>query len=105
MDSMVSIALIIEREIENSWSIRDAGAGGKRKESQSSSSSGKKPKAFSSRVFQSRDHQGQGHARAPSHAGHAICDFCHQPGHMKWDCPQSQRSQGFGTAQSQSSVG
>ena len=39
MDLMVSIALIIEREIENARSIRDAGAGCKRKESQSSSSS------------------------------------------------------------------
>ena len=55
---MVSIALIIEREIENAQSIRDAGTGSKRKESQSSSSSGKKPKASSSQGFQSRSHQG-----------------------------------------------
>ena len=48
MDSMVSTALIIEREIEKARSIRDASAGGKRKESQFSSSSGKKPKASSS---------------------------------------------------------
>ena len=54
MDSMVNIALIIEREIENAQSIRDAGGGGKRKEIQSYSSSGKKPKASSSRGFQSR---------------------------------------------------
>ena len=33
MDSMVSTALIIKREIEDARSIRDAGAGGKRKES------------------------------------------------------------------------
>ena len=66
MDSMVSTALIIEREIENARSIRDASAGGKRKESQSSSSSGKKPKASSSRGFQSSGHHGQGQARAPS---------------------------------------
>ena len=32
MASMVTTALIIEREIENAWSIRDASAGGKRKE-------------------------------------------------------------------------
>ena len=51
MDSMVSTTLIIEREIENTWSIHDAGVGGKRKKSQSSSSSGKKPKASSSRWF------------------------------------------------------
>ena len=39
------------REIEDTWSIRDAGVSGKRKESQSSSSSGNKPKASSSRGF------------------------------------------------------
>ena len=38
MDSMVSTTLIIKREIENARSIRDVGADGKRKESQSSSS-------------------------------------------------------------------
>ena len=105
MDSMVSIALIIEREIENARSIRDAGAGSKRMESQSSSRLGKKPKASSSRGFQSHDHQGQGQAKAPSQAGQAVCYFCLQLGHMKQDCPQRQGSQGFGTAQSQSSVG
>ena len=52
MDSMVSTALIIEREIENARSIRDAGTGGKRKESQTSSHSGKKPKVSNSRGFQ-----------------------------------------------------
>ena len=41
MDSMVSTALLIEREMENAQSIRDAGTGGKRRESQSSSSSGR----------------------------------------------------------------
>ena len=51
MDSMVMTTMTIEREIEDAWSIRDAGASGKRKESQSSSSSGKKPKASSSRGF------------------------------------------------------
>ena len=69
MDSMVSTTLINEREIENARSIRDVGTGGKRKESQSSSSLGMKPKASSLRGFQSRDHQGQGQARAPSQAG------------------------------------
>ena len=42
---MVRTTMAIEREIEDARSIRDVGAGGKRKESQSSSSSGKKPKA------------------------------------------------------------
>ena len=51
MDSMVQTTMTIEREIEDSRSIRDVGAGGKRKESQSSSISGKNPKASSSRGF------------------------------------------------------
>ena len=84
---MISTTLIIEREIENARSIRDAGAGGKRKESHSYSSSGKNPKASSSQGFQSRGHQDQGQARAPSHAGQAVCYFYHLPGHMKRDYP------------------
>ena len=39
MNSMVITSMAIEREIEEARSIRDTGAGGKRKESQSSSSS------------------------------------------------------------------
>ena len=42
MDSMVRAALTMEREIEDARSTRDAGVSSKRKESQSSSSSGKK---------------------------------------------------------------
>ena len=56
IDSMVMTSMAIEREIEDARSIRDAGAGGKRKESQFSSSSGKKSKASSSRRFQSHGH-------------------------------------------------
>ena len=66
MDSMVGIAMTIEREIEDAWSTRDRGTNGKRKESQSSSSSGKKQKASSSRGFQSRCHPGQGQIRVSS---------------------------------------
>ena len=58
MDSMVGTALTIEREIEDARSTRDAGVSSKRKESQSSSSSGKKQRAYSSRGFQDRDHPG-----------------------------------------------
>ena len=58
MDSMVGTALTIEREIEVARSTRDAGVSSKRKESQSSSSSGKKQKAFSSRGFQGCGHPG-----------------------------------------------
>ena len=45
MDSMVGIALTIEREIEDAWSTRNAGVSSKMKESQSSSISGKKQRA------------------------------------------------------------
>ena len=58
MDSMVRTTMAIEREIEDSRSIRDESVSGKRKESRSSSSLGKKPKASSSRELQSRDYQG-----------------------------------------------
>ena len=54
MDSMVGTTMTIEREMEDARSTRDAGASGKRKESQSCPSSGKKQRAFSSRGFQSR---------------------------------------------------
>ena len=46
MDSMVGIALAIEREMDDTQDIRDASAGGKRKEDQPSSSLGLKVKAF-----------------------------------------------------------
>ena len=107
MDSMVSTALIIEQEIENARSIRDAGTGGKRKESQTSSHSRKKPKASSSRGFQGqgRGYHGQGQTRTPSQSELITCYHCNQPGHMRRDCPQRQGSQGHGTPQSQSSVG
>ena len=42
MDSMVGTDLTIEKEIEDARGIRDVGVSGKRKERQSSSSSGKK---------------------------------------------------------------
>ena len=45
MDSMVGTTLTIEREIEDARSTRDAGASSKRKDSQSSSSSGKRQRA------------------------------------------------------------
>ena len=60
MDSMVGMAMTIEREIEDAWSTRDVGASGKRKESQPSSSSGKKQMASSSCGFSSCGHLDQG---------------------------------------------
>ena len=51
MDSMVGTTMTIEREIEDARSTWDAGDSGKRKESQSSSSSGKKQRDSSSLGF------------------------------------------------------
>ena len=69
MDSMVGTTLTIEREIEDARSTRDAGACSKRKDSQSSSSSGKRQRASSSRGSQSRSHPGQGQMRVAGQAG------------------------------------
>ena len=76
MDSMVRTALTIEREIEDARSTRDASASVKRKESQFSSNSGKKPRASSSRGFQSHDHPGQGRIRVASQDGQMVCYHC-----------------------------
>ena len=46
MDSMVRTALAIEREMEDAQGIRDASAGGKRKEDQPSSSLEKRQRTF-----------------------------------------------------------
>ena len=55
MDSMVGTALTIERDIEDARSTRDASVSSKRKDSQSSSSSGKRQRASSfARVPESR---------------------------------------------------
>ena len=92
MDSMVGITLTIEREMEDAWSTRDAGASSKRKDNQSSSSSGKRQRASCSREFQSRGHPGRGQIRVASQAGQMVCYHCQQPRHMRRDCPQRQGS-------------
>ena len=80
MNSMVRSAMTIERDMEDARSTRDAGISSKRKESQSSSSSGKKPRASSSPGFQGRDHPSQGQIRVANQDGQMVCYHCQQPG-------------------------
>ena len=94
MDSMVETALAIERQMEDAQGIRDASAGGKRKEDQPSSSLEKRQRTYVPQVPQV-----QGQPRPMT------CLYCHQSGHMKRDYPLRYGSQGFGSAQSQLSVG
>ena len=94
MDSMVRTTLTIEREIEDARDILDTSTSGKRKGDQPSSSLGKRQRTSVSRTLQI---QGQ--------PGPMTCFYCHQPVHMKRDCPRRQRSQGFEPVQVQSSVG
>ena len=65
------------------------GTSGKRKESQTYSSLGKKLKASSSRGFQGqgRDYQGSGQIRNPIQSEPITCYHCHHLGHVRWDCP------------------
>ena len=102
MDSTVRTALAIEREIDDARSIRDISAGDKRKEGQPSSSSEKKKRTSIPRGFSGHgcSFQGQIQIRAPSQSGPMTCYHCHQPGHVRLDCPQRQGSQSHGTPQS-----
>ena len=86
MDSMVGTALTIERERDQGCTEHSRYSG-KRKESQSSSSSGKKQRASSSRGSQSRCHPGQGQIMVASQAGEMVCYHCQHPGHMRRDWP------------------
>ena len=52
MDSIVSIAIAIKREIDDAQSIRDTGASDRKKEGQPSSTSKKKQKTFIPSEFQ-----------------------------------------------------
>ena len=89
MESMVRTARAIEREIDDAKSIRDAGASGKRKESQPSSNTRKKQRTSTPQQFQGqgRGYQGQGQGRATSQTGPMTCYHYHQPGRLRQDCP------------------
>ena len=107
MDSMVRTTMAIEREIDDAQSIWDASASDKMKESHSSSSSRKKRRTSvpQGHSVQGRGYQGQGQGMDTNQAGLMICFYHHQLGHRKRDFPQRRRSQGYGTSQSQTSVG
>ena len=85
MDSMVRTTMIIEREIKDARSIRDAGVSGKREEDHPSSSSGKKQKTSIQRGFQGwgHDYLGHGQTRASNQSGPMTCFHCHNPGHVR----------------------
>ena len=102
MDSMVRTVLAIKREIDDARSIRDTGAGDKRKECQPSSSSGNKQRTSVPRGFSGQVHGFQGHSqiRAPNQSGPMTCYHCHHLVHMRRDCPQRKGSQSHGTPQS-----
>ena len=109
MDSMVSTTLIIEREVDDARSIRDAGASNKKR-------------GGAKLLLQARErsrgllfHEGfrggavvnraKGQVWVTSQAGKMTCFHCHQSGHMRRNCLQIQGFQDQGTPQSRSSVG
>ena len=94
IDSMVRMAMAIEREIEDARSIRASSTSEKMKEDQPSSSLGKRKKTSTPRVFQGRGrgYQGQSQTRASTRSEQLTCFHCHQLGHVRRDCPQRQGS-------------
>ena len=83
-----------EGEVDDMRGIQDRGVGTKRKEDPSSSNPRKKQKTYVSQGYPEQD---QGQDGTCSQARQMMCYFCRQPGHFRWDCPQRQGSQGYGT--------
>ena len=86
MDSMVSTALIIDREVDDARSIRETGSSDKKRGSHaSSSSSGKKKRTSFPREFQGRgcSQQGQSQVRVTNLPRQMTCFHYHQRGHMR----------------------
>ena len=73
MDLMVKTTMEIEREVDDTQSIRDAGVKDKMRESQPSSSSlGKKQRTSTPQGFQGQghDYQGQGQGQSSQYGRH-----------------------------------
>ena len=101
VDSRVRTTMTTEGEVDDIRGIQDMGVGTKREENPSSSNPRKKKKTF---VLQGYPGHDRGQDGTFSQAEQMMCYFCRQPGHFLRDCPRRQKSQGYGTPQSQSSV-
>ena len=99
---MVRTTLTIGRGVDDTQSIRDMSASTKRKENQSSSNSGRKRKTSIPQGFQGRGggYQGQDQVGASRQTWQMTCYHCHQPRHMRRDCPQRLGSRNYGTTHS-----
>ena len=78
-NSMVRTSLAIKREVDDTWRIRDMGAGAKRKENQSSSNLGKEQKTYIPQGFKrrGRGYQDQGRVKASTQLRQMTCYFYH----------------------------
>ena len=96
--------MVIEGGVDDIRGIQDMGVGTKRKEGPSSSNPEKKQKTSVSHGSQGqgKGYQDQGQDGVFCQEGQMICYFCRQPGNFQRDCPRRQKSQGYGTPQSQS---